>query len=105
MSLRFTETGKERRALRAAVHKERPVVQIGRQGLEPAVIESAEEVLVARELIKVAVGKGAEQPVRELAEGLATELGAELVEVKGRTFVLYRPEDEEPIAEFGQEQD
>jgi RNA-binding protein len=91
MSARYTESGSERRALRARMHAERPVVQVGRSGLEEPVIASAEDVIAARELIKVSFGKGFEGAPREGADTLADRLDAEVVEVKGRTAVLFRP--------------
>jgi RNA-binding protein len=91
MSARFTGSGSERRALRARMHDERPVVQVGRAGLEETVVGSAEDALAARELIKVSFGKGFEGTPREGADVLAERLEAEIVEIKGRTAVLFRP--------------
>ena len=97
MSARYTESGAERRALRARMHDERPVVQVGRGGLEQPVVDSAEDALAARELIKVSFGKAFESTPKEGAGTLADRLEAEIVEVKGRTAVLFRPHpDVEP---------
>lgn len=87
----FTASGSERRALRARMHAERPAVQVGRGGLEAPVIDSANDAIAAREIIKVAFGKGFEGTPREGAETLADALGAEIIEVRGRTALLYRP--------------
>ncbi len=93
MELRYTTAGKERRALRAAIHGERASLQVGKAGLDAAVIASGEQVLAARELIKVAIGKSCPLEPDEAAAGLSTALRAEVIEIKGRTVVLYRPEE------------
>ncbi len=92
MGARYTDTGKERRRLRAEMHGVKAVVQVGKAGLEAAVIESARQAIEARELIKISVGKSCEVPARELAEQLAGALEAEVIEVKGRSAILFRPQ-------------
>ena len=96
MTRRYTDSGSERRALRARMHAERTAVQVGRGGLEDSVVGSAEDAIHARELIKVSFGKGFEGSPREGADTLAERLDAEIVEVKGRTAVLFRPAEKEP---------
>ena len=46
-------TGKQKRYLRSLAATMPPVVQIGKNGLENSVIDSARAALMARELIKV----------------------------------------------------
>lgn len=93
MDQHFTESGKQRRMIRAELHAAQPVVTIGKAGLEPSVLASAEQAIVAREAIKIAVGKSCPLNPRDAASRLAESLGAELVEVKGRTALLYRPQE------------
>ena len=93
MGRHFTESGKERRMIRAELHAARPAVTIGKAGLERSVLASAEQAITARETIKIAVGKSCPLEPRDAASRLAESLGAELVEVKGRTALLYRPQE------------
>jgi len=93
---RHTQSGRDRRAIRAALHGERPVVQIGRAGLTPSVIAAAREALAAREAIKLKVGQGSIASPREIAEALASALDAEVIAVTGRTLLLYRPAPPDP---------
>ena len=59
-------------------------------------VKQADDALTARELIKGKVLETAPESARDAAEALAKATGAEVVQVIGRTFVLYRPAPEEP---------
>jgi RNA-binding protein len=83
-------TGKERAVLRAAAHQLRSTVHVGQLGVTATVRESVDEQLRARELVKLQVGRGAPAPARAVAEELAGSLGAEVIQVIGRTATLYR---------------
>lgn len=76
-------------------HHLRPVVQIGQQGLTPALVQATEEALATHELIKVKVLEASPLGRHEAAESLAAETGAELVQVLGRTVLLFKPRPEQ----------
>jgi RNA-binding protein len=76
--------------LRALGHALDPVVQIGKSGISPALVRQATEQLVAHELIKVRVATEAPIDRKEAAASLATETGAVLAQIIGRTFLLYK---------------
>lgn len=88
--------GKDRRALRALGHHLEPVVQIGRQGITAALVEATFAALATHELIKVKILEGAPLDRKEAAAQLAEETGSELAQVLGRTFLLYKPNPDEP---------
>lgn len=94
--------GKDRRALRALGHHLKPVVQIGQQGITVGIIDAAAAALDDHELIKVKVLEGAPVDRKEAAEELARETGAELAQVLGRTFLLYKPHPTEPKIRVGE---
>jgi RNA-binding protein len=83
-------TGKERAALRAEAHHLDPLVHIGQQGLTPAVRQSANDALRTKELVKMQVGKNSELKAKDAANQFAAQLNAEVIQVIGRTFTLYR---------------
>jgi RNA-binding protein len=83
-------TGKTRAAFRAEAHHLDPIVHIGQQGITPAVIESLDNALRTRELVKIQVSKTADVTVKEAAPRLAQQLNAEVIQVIGRTLTLYR---------------
>jgi RNA-binding protein len=89
-------TGKQRRHLRALGHHLRAVVQIGHEGITPALIGQASAQLEAHELIKVKVSEAAPEDRHLAAETLSRETGAALAQVLGRTFLLYRKRATDP---------
>lgn len=88
--------GKQKRFLRALGSKLDPVVQIGKAGLTPAVVISANEAIAARELIKVKVLQNCLEEPQDIFEVLAERTDAELVQKIGRNGLLYRPDEKEP---------
>ena len=80
----------ERAELRKLAQKENSVAQVGKGGVSPAVLTSIRNVLTARELIKVTVLSSCEKSSREVADELASILKADVVQVVGGKFVLYK---------------
>ncbi|MBP2649637.1 MAG: RNA-binding protein [Firmicutes bacterium] len=93
-------TSKQKRYLKALGSELVSVVQIGKAGIVPNVIEGAESVVAARELVKVKVLKNSPQEPKETLEQLATAVNAELVQVIGRNGLLYRCNPEKPKIEL-----
>lgn len=83
-------TGKQKRYLRALGSTLDPVVQIGKAGVAEAVVDSARDALLARELIKVRVLQNSPADPKEAITDLAALLQAELVQVIGRNGLLYK---------------
>ena len=69
---------------------------MGKGGISDAMRKQADDALTARELIKGRVLETAPEAVRQTAEDLAAGAGAEVVQVIGRAFVLYRKNPKEP---------
>ncbi|NUO49513.1 MAG: ribosome assembly RNA-binding protein YhbY [Polyangiaceae bacterium] len=84
-------TGKDRRHLRALGHDLDPVVQLGKQGLTDGVAAATDVALGTHELIKIKLGTECPDPADEVGEALASSLGAHLVQVLGKTILLFRP--------------
>lgn len=87
-------TGKERAELRAEAHHLDPLVHIGAQGVTPTLVGALDDALRTRELVKVQLGRPIEERPRAVAERLAEETGAVVVQVIGRTATLYRENPE-----------
>ena len=70
------------------------IVHVGHQGITPTVLHALDDALRTRELVKVQLSKHAEETPKTLATRLATEVGADVVQVIGRTATLYRENPE-----------
>jgi RNA-binding protein len=89
-------TGKQRRFLRAKGHLLTAVLHIGKEGVTDSLVKNALVQLNAHELIKVKIGEGAPDNRHRTAEALAAATQAELAQVLGRTFLIYKPRKEKP---------
>ena len=83
-------TGRQRAELRAEAHHLDPLVHVGAQGVTSTLVTSLDDALRTRELVKVQLGRPVDEKPRALAERLAQETGAIVVQVIGRTATLYR---------------
>ncbi|THF75035.1 ribosome assembly RNA-binding protein YhbY [Cohnella fermenti] len=83
-------TGKQKRFLRAQAHHLDPIFQVGKGGTNDHLIRHIEEAIEVRELIKVNILNNNDDDRHEVAEELAKRAGAELVQVIGKTIVLYK---------------
>ena len=68
----------------------KPLVMIGKNGITDSVIETTEEVLVAKELVKVSVLESCELSIDEVAIELARVTNSEIIYKIGRKVCLYR---------------
>ncbi|GAC1695829.1 MAG: ribosome assembly RNA-binding protein YhbY [Gemmatimonadaceae bacterium] len=83
-------TGKERAALRADAHHLTAAVHVGQHGLTRPLLQTLDDVLRTRELVKIQVGRNSPFAAKEAAARMAGEMGAEVVQVIGKTVTLYR---------------
>ena len=90
-------TSKQRAYLRGLAHDLKPILHIGKEGLTEASIQTLREALTTRELAKVRVLEAAPDSSRETASTLASQImDTQVVQVMGRTAVLYRPDPDTP---------
>ena len=84
-------TPNQRAYLKSLAHPLKPILQIGKEGVTDAVIGTIDGAFRTRELLKVKVLETAPSDAREIGAALAERVqGAQLVQVIGRTIVLYR---------------
>ncbi|ABN51405.1 MAG TPA: ribosome assembly RNA-binding protein YhbY [Hungateiclostridium thermocellum] len=93
-------TGKQRSYLRSLANSIEPIFQIGKGGINDNMIKQFNEALEARELIKVAVLKNAMVDTKEVCHEVASLVGAEVVQVIGNKFVLYKESKENKVIEL-----
>jgi len=93
-------TGKQRSYLRSIANTVPSILQIGRDGITKNVVKQVDDALEARELVKGNVLKNSSLDAREACEQLAETLNAEIVQVIGNRFVLYRESVENKVIEL-----
>ncbi|AFD00909.1 putative RNA-binding protein containing KH domain, possibly ribosomal protein [Methanocella conradii HZ254] len=78
--------------LRGQAARLEATTHVGKGGVTTTLIEEISRQLKDNKLVKVKLLKSAveETPRKEIAEKLAKETGAELIEIKGNTVVLFR---------------
>ncbi|MDF2524904.1 MAG: putative RNA-binding protein YhbY family, partial [Clostridiales bacterium] len=83
-------TGKQRSYLRSLANTIQPIFQVGKGGINENMIKQFADALEARELIKASVLKNNFEDTRDICNEIANQTGAEIVQVIGSKFVLYR---------------
>lgn len=86
----MTMTSKDRAALRGEAHHLTAAVHIGHHGVTATVLQTLDDALRTRELVKVQLAKTTDETPKVASQRLAEETGAEVVQVIGRTCTLYR---------------
>jgi RNA-binding protein len=86
--------GKERAELRSEAHHLTPTVHIGQHGLTPALINSLDDALRTRELVKVKLRNKDDTKPKDVASALALATNSDVVQVIGRTATLFRENPE-----------
>lgn len=85
-----------RRILRGTGHALDPVVQIGKQGVTPQVVAQVARALFDHELVKTKLGSECPESRFEVAERLGAEPGVQVVQILGRTILLYKRHPKQP---------
>lgn len=93
-------TGKQKRHLRSLAHHLDPIFQVGKGGVNDHLIRHIEEAIEVRELIKISVLNNSLEEAREIAPELAERSGCELVQVIGKTIVLYKESEDHKTIEL-----
>ena len=89
-------TSKQRAKLKGIASTEDTIIQVGKGGIPDTLAAQVNDALRARELVK---GKVLDNPMvspAEAANELAEKTGAEVVQVIGNKFVLFRRNPKEP---------
>jgi len=78
--------------LKAEANQLSPILNVGKNGVTDTLIEELNKQIKANRLVKVRVLKSAEEgkDLKAIAEELAAATRSTLIEVRGRTVVLYR---------------
>lgn len=82
--------GKQRQYLKGLAHRLEPVLQIGNAGLSPALLKELDQALTHHELLKLRLPALERAQRMEMANTVAREMRADVVQSVGRVLTLYR---------------
>ncbi|MBF0776025.1 RNA-binding protein [Streptococcus azizii] len=86
----MTLTSKQRAFLNSQAHSLKPIIQIGKYGLNDQIKTSVRQALDRRELIKVTLLQNTDETIHHVAETLEEEIGVDTVQKIGRTLILFK---------------
>lgn len=95
--------GKQKRFLRSQAHHLQPIFQVGKGGLNDAMIEQINEALEKRELIKITLLQNTDEIAEDVAAVLRKEIKCEIAQIIGRVLVLYKPSSKEKYQKISKE--
>ena len=75
----MTLTGKQKRYLRSLAHHEKPLFQVGKNGVTESFTDQFDDILEKRELVKVSVLQNCMEDKDSIVESLISATDAELV--------------------------
>src|SRR5258706_16005018 len=86
----------QKRYLRGLAHGISPVIQVGNKGVTPSLVKEFGNALDQHELVKVKLAGDDREARAEQIDGLAEQVGAEVVQRIGHVASFFRRNKEEP---------
>ncbi|MDE6730760.1 MAG: ribosome assembly RNA-binding protein YhbY [Oscillospiraceae bacterium] len=93
-------TSKQRSYLRGIASQYETIFQIGKGGISENLIQQVQDALKKRELIKLRVLDNSLLTSREAADQLAELTKADVVQVIGSKFVLFKRNPQDPVIDL-----
>lgn len=95
--------GKQKRFLRSKAHHLQPIFQIGKNGINDAVLVQIAEALEKRELIKINLLQNTDEIADDVAQVIGKNVHCDVVQIIGRVLVLYKPSSKEKYQRISKE--
>ena len=89
-------TSADKKTLKGIANTLETKYQLGKSGITDTSVDMFDKALTAHELIKIDVMKNVTTEIMELALDLSSKLKADVVNVIGRTILLYRRNPKNP---------
>ncbi|MCM1226582.1 MAG: YhbY family RNA-binding protein [Clostridium sp.] len=93
-------SSKQRAALRGMASAMDTIFQVGKGGISDELVSQVSNALRKRELIKLRVLDNSMYSAREAAEEIAEKTDADVVQVIGSRFVLFKRNPKEPVIDI-----
>ncbi|MHC5267961.1 ribosome assembly RNA-binding protein YhbY [Enterococcus sp. LJL98] len=84
-------SGKQKRFLRSQAHHLNPIFQVGKGGVNEAMVHQIGEALEKRELIKISLLQNTDETPEEVTQVLEEALKCRVVQTIGKVLVVYKP--------------
>lgn len=94
-------TGRQRAQLKKYAHDIKPLMQVGKNGITPGVIEQIDALLEDHELVKITLLQNTQVTIDEAARELTEALNAEFVQAIGSKLTIFRQNEDEPKIQLG----
>ncbi len=93
-------TSKQRAYLRGLASGYETIFQIGKGGISENLLQQVSDALRKREMIKLRVLDNSEFSAREAADQIAEAVKADVVQVIGSRFVLFKRNAQDPVIDL-----
>ena len=93
-------SSKDRSYLRSIGNNLDPVIQIGKNNIDEAVILQISEAIAAKELIKITILKNSNLTAREASDYICEKVEADPVQVIGNKFIIFKKADKDSKFNF-----
>lgn len=90
-------TNQQARYLKGLAHSIKPLALIGKEGVTEGFVTGLQQELVRHELVKVRLLRSCPLDKHEAAEVVPAKAGAVLVQLIGKTLLLYAPHPTDPV--------
>ena len=88
---------KQKSTLRSLGQTLKAVVQVGKDGMSVNLIATLDDSLKAHELVKISILKSCPNHVNEIALDLSSATHSDIVQIIGKTILLFRQSDKKKI--------
>lgn len=95
-------SAKQRSYLKSLANPMKPLVQIGKEGINDRVIAQINEILDAHELVKISILENAVLDAKETAIEVCQICRGEFVQAIGNRFTIYRKNHDNPKIDLSQ---
>nr|WP_307775237.1 ribosome assembly RNA-binding protein YhbY [uncultured Cetobacterium sp.] len=89
-------TSKKRAFLKKKAHNLDAICRIGKDGFSETLAQGVLDAITPRELIKVKILQNSEVEKREVAFQIAEAIDAQVVDIIGRTIILFKENQDKP---------
>lgn len=84
-------TPRQKQFLKGLAHPLKPLVQIGKEGMSTAIIDTVKAELYNHELIKVKIGNNSGLERHTTSQAITEQTESAMIQLIGKVFVLYKP--------------